>query len=478
MKESIKTFFNKTPALFYALFLLFGSLLALEIYSPLVPASLLFYVFKNKQRMIFLLLMASAFLLVKSRYTFPQKEITGIARISLTSIREAKYKGFVYKGVIKEMIPDGEEFSVASCLPCSFFSPLKQECNQDYLVHGILREGKGKYYFLKSKEEWIPIDHSKNLVSLRYDLKKRMLTYLKKQIADSRVAGFLSGLATGELRDDVLLKAFEKRGLSHLLAISGFHFAMIALTFHSIFRIFLPPKWNAALLMLLLTSYFLFIGNSPSVMRAWIIACVALVGLLIEKRANGINSLGIALMISLLFNPLNALNAGFQLSYLATAGILFLFSPLKILLRPLFPKTDNFVMNFCRDSLALGLAVHVAIFPHLLHLFHKMPWHGLFYNFFFPALVTLSLIGLILGCLFHLLIPPLGLLVHKFNAIYTGMVLRLMEIPLCPHKTLYVEKVPPLVLTLYLTLVFGGAILLRSYFEKREEEDRLEFCFF
>ena len=478
MKESLETFFERAPALLYGLCLLFGSLFALEIYSPLLPTLLLFFVFKNKQRLIFLVLIAFSFFLVKSRYEFPPKEITGIARISLTSLQEAKRKGFIYRGVVREMVPDGESSSVASGLPCSLFSPLREACDQEYLVHGTLKQGNGKYYFLKTKEEWIPLKYSNNLASMRYDAKQKVSAYLKDAIADPRAAGFLSGLSTGELKDAVLLKEFEKRGLSHLLAISGFHFAMISLTFHFIFRLFLPVKWNAACLILLLTAYFLFIGNSPSVMRAWTIAMVTLVGLLIEKRGNGVNSLGVALILALLLNPLTALNAGFQLSYLATAGILFLFSPLEILLRPLLPKTENVVLNFVRDALALGLAVHLAILPHLLYLFHKMPWHGLFYNLFFPALVTLSLIVLILGCLLHLMFPPLGLVLHKFNSLYTGVILKLMESPLCPHKTWYVGQIPAIVVTLYLMVVFGGAILLRSYFEKRREEHRLEFCFF
>ncbi len=474
--KTIEIFFDKTPALRLALVLLFGALIAFGIYSALIPLGALFFFLKNKARIIFLSIFLLSFFFVKMRIAFPESGVTGAGHFRILSMKEAK-KGWTYKAKVLSFTSDGKDESSAHGMICSLYSPFPQKTDHDYVIHGTLKEGKGKVFFLKTKEKWQQGDAQLNLVKRRYSAKEWVRKYLEKVIPHKKACALLAGLATGELKDPELAKIFEVRGLSHLLAVSGFHFAMLAMAFHFILRLFLPSKVNATLLILLLTFYFLFIGKSPSVLRAWTVAMVTLFGLIIEKRAYSINSLGIALCVGVLIDPLSVLNIGFQLSFLATAGILFLFSPFEILLRGMIPK-KNIIYDFCREGLALGLAVNVAIIFHLLSAFHKMPWHGFFYNLFVPLLITVSFLLLIFAGVVHLLWPMVGEFLHSVNSYYTEAVLKLLEWPLIPHKTLYVGTISEWVLVGYLMVLFGGALALRSYFERKREESRVVFFFF
>lgn len=452
--NAFSLFFLKNPALLYGLSLIFGFFFP---YS-LIPTTMLLFFVSKKQKVLIILLFCLSFTFLKIYYVFPTKQIQGIAHFSVHEIKKAKNRGYIYRGAIKEFVSENKKS--AAHIPASFFSycPIK---GADYQIEGILKPSHGKTYSLKTHNINKLNERKIDIPTLRYQIKKWVQNYLKKVMRHENAAKFLGGLATGQLQDRILSKEFEKRGLSHLLAVSGFHFALLAAFLHFCLRNFLPPKSQSFLLFIFLTLYFLFIGNAPSVQRAWVMATLFLVGQLIEKRGNSLNSLGFAIIVAFLFNPIDFYNGAFQLSFLATFGILMLYSPIKKGISLLFPKPKLLI-----DSLSICLAVHLALFPLLFLFFHKLPLHGTIYNLYFPILVTLSFLLMMLASFFHLVIAPGGLWLHFVNSHYTNLILKLLELPLIPHKTLYIENVSHLLLTIYLTLLFGGAIFLKQRDEK------------
>lgn len=459
--NSLTSFFSKTPALPYAFALLSGGFIP---YS-LIPLTLFFFPASFRQKGVLLLLTAASFTFFQTYYLFPTEMQTGTCHFLVKEIKKAPRKGWIYRGEIKEFITK-EGHTTGKHLPASLFSFSYLEPTE-FEIEGTLKPLHAHFYTLKTKQKWNPLQTSwLSLPSKRYGAKRKVQEYVNRVITDPQAAHFLSGLATGELHDRALLKEFEKKGLLHLLAISGFHFAILASFFHVALRPFLSPKFEALTLALFLSIYFAFIGNAASVQRAWIIAMVFLLGQLIERPSTSLNSLAVALVFSWLLDPLTIFNAGFQLSYLATFGILMLYSPLEKGLQDLILKP-----KFLRQALGLCLAVHLALLPLLFSLFHKVPLHGIAYNLFFPFLVTLSFLLLMIGSFFHLLVPSVGAVFHWLNTHYTKTILHLLDMPLIPSKTLYLEAVNPWCCTLYWTLLFTGAILLRE----RQEKEKFMF---
>ena len=450
------------PALSYGLILACAIFLAFGHYWALIPL-----IFFSKKNYKVLLLIILAFAFVKIYYQFPASPSTGTAHFSVHSVSSAFRGSYLYRGTLKSFTPDNEEKSIASHLPCQIYSRKRLPANCDYHIHGSLTSRNGRNYQLKTKESWTPIPNTFSLAENRFQLKAQFSRYLKKQIHSKRAHLFLSGLATGELADRTLFKSFGNLGISHIMAISGFHFAILACLFHLLFRAFLPHKVSAIALLLLLTSYFLFIGNGPSIQRAWIMAFVYLFGQLFEKQTSGLNNLGVALCLALVLNPLSLFSLGLQLSFVATLGILLLYGPLNTLLQMLIPKEklsdiieksslyQHFYLlgSFFRSSLALTLAVHLAIFPILIFVFHTFQFHSLVYNLFFPFLASLSLIMLILALFF----PPL----HRLNGWYTDGILSIVDHPPIPLRTWYIENVSLAFVTFYLMILFAMTLYLK-----------------
>lgn len=141
----------------------------------------------------------------------------------------------------------------------------------------------------------------------------------------ARESGILAALCFGQ-RDGVfpeVAAAFRGSGLSHLLVVSGLHLSMVALAVRRLFRRF--GMVGCCLLTLCAVWLFaLFVGLTPSVLRAAVMVSVWMVGCLLFCRSDGLNSLGLAAILLLVCRPYTLLDVGFQLSFAATMGVLVL----------------------------------------------------------------------------------------------------------------------------------------------------------
>ena len=456
MKERLLVFWDRNPAFFYGLILFLGCLFATHVAWVLLP----FVVLLHKKR---LLQMTLVFLLpccmVYQLYTLPAAGETVEGKFFIHTLHTTnRFKnGWSYYGILK---------TDKGRLHCRCFSKSYYPPTSSYKIQGLIRAHKGHVYTLNIQEPWRGVGRRFTLTAWRNSAQGFVKKYIEKHFVHERSAHFLTGMVMGGLEDRLMKKEFSALGLSHLMAISGLHFSLLALVCHLLLRLLLPPKAEAVFLMMLLTLYLLFIGNTPSILRAWITVMVFLSGQLLEKRSPSLNSLGTALVICLLLDPLSAASLSLQLSFLATGGILCFYSPCDRVLMLWLPKRDlkeiigqhwlwqhsYIVMALFREALALTLAVHIALLPLLVHTFHAFCASSLFYNLFFPFLASLALI-------FFLISIPLGHWAHVLNSYYCDTLLCITESPPLLFKSFYLEEMPAWLLTLILTSLLLGAIL-------------------
>ena len=227
------------------------------------------------------------------------------------------------------------------------------------------------------KGKWIP---ERSFFAFRKWIKGRFDEYL-----EPAETGLLLGLLAGDRSGipEALRSDFQRSGLVHVLAISGFHVVLLAgmlMVFLKATR--LPHKAASIIAIILLGIYVPATGGSPAVQRAVLMFAVPQVGLLFERPANTLNSLGVALLFILLHSPSEIWNTGFQLSAAATAGILIgnAYNPLKHV--PEFLKRSkvwNFLESFAVAPTYVTLCATLATAPFLIHHFKTlspMAWLG------------------------------------------------------------------------------------------------------
>lgn len=272
-------------------------------------------------------------------------------------------------------------------------------------------------------------------------MQKKCKSYLRQKIElwypQKIVQEFITSLLIGEKTSNNLSSTFRRIGCSHLLAISGFHFGLIAFFAHCILLPFFSLKPRMCLLMLTLFCYLLFIGSAASALRAFLFSFVYTFAPIFERKNSPINTLGIALGLSICIAPLKVLDIGFQLSFLATAAILLFYKPIK----QCIVGTASFKpWRFLLDAIALNLAVHLALFPVMLAIFHQLPLHSFLYNLFFPQMTALSLLAFFSFLLLHPVLFFLTPYLHKINQAFTFFYLQIAENQWIYEQDLFVEK--------------------------------------
>lgn len=504
-------FWNRCPALLYGLCALLSCYATLQpSWIILIPMTLflipqLLAAWYRLERALHRIFLCCILFLCISFYTsyayllptLPPEGVKGAAHLSITSLQARSThfgRQWIHQGRLLQFTPENalENGPIGKNLPISLSLPDHEHlqrplANQDYLVHGILKQTDRGQYILKvfPKDPWHPILGSWSLAEYRYHAKQLVKRYISSHIPSPYSASFLSGLATGEFESRLLAFEFSRFGLQHIMAISGFHFSIIAAILGLFFRFTFSRKRGAAFLALLLCSYFLFLGCTPSIMRAWIAISAYLIAQLLEKRASALNSLGVALLAILLIDPLSCTNMGFQLSFLTTAAILLLYSGCDFFMEKALSKrslSQMIRMNllnqhgytllcFFRQGIALSLAVNLVALPVTLFAFQKFPWMSLLYNLFFPFLVSGAMLLLLIGVLLSLTIPPAADWIHALNSGYTQWVLNFtLNMPTSFDIYLRIDTFPSWVLTSYLSVLFFAGIVIKQQMEKKKEQ--------
>ncbi|HDT14722.1 MAG TPA: ComEC family competence protein, partial [Firmicutes bacterium] len=163
------------------------------------------------------------------------------------------------------------------------------------------------------------------LFSLSQYLRKRFERIIDESIPEKE-AEVAQGIMLGNqavLSEDVH-SAFIRTGTVHILAVSGMNVGLVALFVFLFFKLAgIRRKNTAALTLVCVWVFALVTGGDPSITRAAVMASFVLAGIMLERDTDILNSLAAAGLVILLISPGQLFDVGFQLSFLAAAGIVY-----------------------------------------------------------------------------------------------------------------------------------------------------------
>ncbi|MDD5427961.1 MAG: DNA internalization-related competence protein ComEC/Rec2 [Candidatus Omnitrophica bacterium] len=189
-------------------------------------------------------------------------------------------------------------------------------------IYCRLRVGEGNTVEIFKKDAAGPVE------TAAYKIRHKMLALIDEYMA-MPYSGFLKAILVGDKTGlkDVIQDDFIKTGTVHVIAVSGLQVGLIALVFLAIFRIFgLPRKVNLIVTASLLAVYAFIGGANPPVARAVIMFAIYVIGYLIDRDSDILNSLSLAALAILLWNPKELFDPSFQLSFVSVASTI-IFAP-------------------------------------------------------------------------------------------------------------------------------------------------------
>ena len=220
--------------------------------------------------------------------------------------------------------------------------------------------------------------HEKNVqpfMKLIYTSRDRINAVLQNFLSkDKSIIGIAEALMIGykEDLDKDLVQAYSNTGVVHIIAISGLHLGLIYFMLSWIFNRLPLLKRNATVKVILILGCLWFFailtGGSASVLRSAVMFSCILIGSTYFKQTSIYNSLASSAFILLCFDPYFLWDVGFQLSYMAVIGIVWLQQPIFHLL-----YMKNKWLNKIWSMASVTIAAQIAAFPICIYYFHQFP---------------------------------------------------------------------------------------------------------
>ncbi len=195
-----------------------------------------------------------------------------------------------------------------------------------------------------------------------YRFKKNFESAINRSLGEPE-ASLAAGIITGSKRtlSDDLTKSLQSSGLTHIVALSGYNVTIIIVALSALMGGVLHKRQILFFGSILAIFFILMTGAAPSVVRAGIISLLILFGQSMGKKAYMTNILLLAASLMLFFNPYLLLyDTGFQLSFLAFCGLIYLSRPLKKILTR---SRLNILPENIKGMLSETLSAQIAVLP-------------------------------------------------------------------------------------------------------------------
>lgn len=280
-------------------------------------------------------------------------------------------------------------------------------------------------------------------------LEKSLDNAQERGIASALVLGITDGL------DSEILSAYSATGAMHILAVSGLHISIIYLLIvwacKPLSKFNFGPWLLAAISLFILWGYAFLTGLSPSVLRAVTMFSFVAIAKPARQYTNIYNILCVSAFILLLFDPFLIMSVGFQLSYAAVLGIVYLQPRLYRLWSP-----KNYLVDETWKVTTVSIAAQIATLPLGFLYFHQFPNYFLITNLLaIPVSFVVLIAGLavlVLGWVPYLLIALAWCLKWSIK-ILNLIVFGVEALPYAIIDGIYVNAIQALCLFLLIVLV-------------------------
>ncbi|MGB4776415.1 MAG: ComEC/Rec2 family competence protein, partial [Daejeonella sp.] len=295
------------------------------------------------------------------------------------------------------------------------------------------------------------------IIAYALNLRKQLVAKFYRYLPDKESAALASTLILGYRADlsKEVISAYSKTGTMHVLSVSGMHVGIVFLVLSFLLKPLNKTHklriFSALLMITVIWFYSLITGFSPSVCRAAMMLTFVVLGKALNKNLNTYNLLAISAFFLLLYNPFYLLDVGFQLSYLAVIGLVYLHSKIY---HSIYIK--NKILDWAWSYCALSVAAQLATFPISIYYFHQFPVYFLISNLF----IVLPVAVLMYAGIAFLFIPwdavlkPLGVMLNWLISFTNNILFYIENLPFSSWGGIWINSFQ----YLFMYLIIGSVI--------------------
>ncbi len=306
------------------------------------------------------------------------------------------------------------------------------------------------------------LTYKKNFLTHIYIFREKM-KYIYYQLLPQKEASVLNAMILGDRTglDEEIEQLYQKSGVSHMIAISGLHFSIIGIMIMGLQKMLkVPLRIRSGVTIVLLLLYCLFIGYKVSAVRAGCMLGIILLGFIIYREPDVYTSIAFSALLLVVYQPLYIWEAGFQLSYGAVLGLLFI-TPLlhRLYIIPIPIRTYVFP----------AIAASLATYPIVAYHFYFISIIGIIVNILILPFVSLIILFGFAGGILYFISPALSQftvgIVYAILVAYEKVCLAAVKLP---YSTIVIGRPPIWMILLYYSLCAVVVLYYYCPIQKRQ----------
>ncbi len=237
------------------------------------------------------------------------------------------------------------------------------------------------------------VGHSESLYTLCIGIRRTVRDCIYDYTNGDNYA-LLKGILLGGTADLSLklYSAFKSCGVTHITAVSGMHISAFCMMLAYLLRYIMSRRLASFIAIFPLLLEVMLAGFTPSAVRSAIMCSILLLADCLIKRADALNSLGIAVASMLIFNPYYICNLGFQLSCAAAAGVIIISLYAVTLADKIVRFEVKYITKFFKG---IVLSVMQTIFAVLFTLPFQIITFGFVSTVFLPANILICSVSVV-----------------------------------------------------------------------------------
>lgn len=298
--------------------------------------------------------------------------------------------------------------------------------------------GKQVWYEIEIKSV-VSITDNNDLVSLLGKINNSFKSTINTNINEP-YASLVNGIVIG--RRESLPKTIKEElsitGLSHIISTSGMHVVLVYSFINTLLQKRLSKKTVQWVTIGILIIFMFLIGiyNMPA-LRAVLMSMIGIFAIMSGRSIQKLTLLSYTFIFILIIYPFYFQSISVQLTFLATIGLLYIFTPIKKLL-----FNQKFIPTVISDSLSIGIAANITTLPLTLSTFGTFSVIGFLSNIlvtpFIPLMMLLYPLILLSSLIqFNFLEKILSILLETLTSSMTFLVNILSQVPFASVNALF-----------------------------------------
>lgn len=245
----------------------------------------------------------------------------------------------------------------------------------------------------------------------------------------------------------------ERTGTIHIVVVSGQNLTLLAGFIMALAK-YLGRKKTLVLTLSVLSLYSVLTGFEVPVIRAALMFLFVSIAQFFNRESEAPWILVITALLMLVFNPNWMLSISFQLSFLATIGV--------VMVAPVFIERFKFLPNIIKEDFSVSLAAFLMTLPVIAVNFHRISLIGVLVNVFVLWTVPAVMISGALAIIVFLISPVLGSILAFFPGILLTYFVYIIDFFNFQGASIYIPNFSPVIWAGYFILLFSILLALKK----------------